>query len=210
MDITLLVDRSDSMTTILDSTLSGLNEFIGSQPPTSIASLHTFDDLYETSIPPTLISEFPTIERTHIEPRGTTALYDAIGHMLSEMTMEPSTIVIITDGQENSSKKFTKGQVMDQITERRRLGWTFIFLAANQDAIASGVGIGIDASSACTFRSSPQEVRHAFRGASNALTRAQSDGTPVEFTQSERELSAGCETPVSQEPTPFRRSMTGY
>ena len=130
-DLRLLVDRSGSMQNILNSTLSGLNEFIGAQRflPTadqSTVTLHTFDDLYETPIPSTPLRDFPTITATDISPRGMTALYDAIGNMFAEMDMTPSIVVIVTDGEENASKEFTKYQVMEQIKERRRLGWTFI------------------------------------------------------------------------------------
>jgi hypothetical protein len=194
-DLRLLVDRSGSMQHILRSTLSGLNEFIGSQRllPTAdktTVTLHTFDEMYETAIAPTPLHEFPTITAADISPRGMTALYDAIGKMFADMPMTPSTVVIVTDGEENSSKEFAKHHVMEQITERRRLGWTFIFLAANQDAIASGVSIGIPRATACTFNTTPTEVCEAFRAASNVLARACTDNTPPEFTQLERESSA--------------------
>ncbi len=209
-DLHLLVDRSGSMQNIMGSTLSGLNEFIGSQrllPTNTTVTLHTFDDMYETAITQTPIHEFPTITARDISPRGMTALYDAIGKMFADMPMTPSTVVIVTDGEENSSKEFTKNQVMEQITERRRLGWTFIFLAANQDAIASGVSIGIPRETACTFNTTPTEVREAFRGASNVLARACTDNTPPEFTQMERESSAmSYEEDVPLPPLPLFRA----
>ena len=194
-DIHILVDRSGSMEHILTPTVSGLNEFMGSQKhlpgaENTFVTLHTFDDQYETPIPRTPLAEVPTITVWHIAPRGMTALYDAIGHMFADMPMTPAKVVIVTDGEENASKQFTKRQVMDQITERRRLGWTFIFLAANQDAIASGMSIGIPREAACTFNTTEGEVESVFRGASNVMTRARTDNAPAEFTQLERESSA--------------------
>jgi hypothetical protein len=47
-------------------------------------------------------------------------------------------VCIVTDGMENSSLEYTPEQVNDLITARKTAGWTFIFLAANQDAIAVG------------------------------------------------------------------------
>ncbi len=193
-DILLLVDRSGSMQHILTPTVSGLNEFVGAQRllPTaqdSFVTLHTFDDTYETPIPRTPLNQFPLITEMDIGPRGMTALYDAIGLMFSKVSMTPATVVIVTDGEENASKQFTKYQVLEQITERRRMGWTFIFLAANQDAIASGVSIGIPHTTACTFNTRPDTVRAVFRGVSDALARACTDNTPPEFTQCERDSS---------------------
>lgn len=216
MDLRILVDRSGSMQHIMLSTLSGLNEFIDSQKllPTAdktTVTLHTFDDMYATPISKTPLHDFPTITAMDISPRGMTALYDAIGYMFAEMPMTPSIVVIVTDGEENASKEFTKNQVMEQITERRRLGWTFIFLAANQDAIASGVSIGIPRATACTFNTTPTEVRQAFRGASNVLARACTDNTPPEFTQLERDASAMSyeeDTPPTQPRMPMSRQAT--
>jgi hypothetical protein len=207
----LLVDRSGSMQNILTSTLSGLNEFIGAQRllPTAdhtTVSLHTFDDVYETPIQNTPLHEFPNITATDISPRGMTALYDGIGLLFAGMTYDPAIVVIVTDGEENASKEFTKTQVMEQITERRRHGWTFIFLAANQDAIASGVSIGIPRATACTFNTTPDEIREVFRGASNVLARACTENTPPEFTQLEREASSS--NPENNVPLPlFQRSV---
>jgi len=215
-DLRLLVDRSGSMQSILNSTLSGLNEFVGAQRllPTAdqtSVTLHTFDDLYETPIPSTPLRDFPTITDMNISPRGMTALYDAIGNMFADMPMTPSTVVIVTDGEENASKTFTKNQVMEQITERRRLGWTFIFLAANQDAIASGVSIGIPRATACTFNTTPNEIREVFRGASNVLARACTDNTPPEFTQLERDSSAmSYEEPLNLPPMCRQVSRSGW
>jgi len=216
-EVVLLVDRSGSMQHILSPTISGLNEFVTSQKclpnaATTYITLHTFDDQYETPVPRTLLEHFPIITAMDIGPRGMTALYDAIGFMFSEMPMTPATVVIVTDGEENASKEFRKDSIMEQITERRRLGWTFIFLAANQDAIASGVSIGIPRTTACTFNTTPDEIRAVFRGASNMMERAYTDNTPPEFTQLERETSA---TTFSNEDTPLTRpvpsrGITGY
>ncbi len=224
-DIHLLVDRSGSMDKIITPTVSGLNEFVGSQKhlpnaATTFITLHTFDDKYETPIPRTPLAQFPTITAVDIGPRGMTALYDAVGTMFTEIPMmTPTTVVIVTDGEENASKEFKNRHIMDQITERRRLGWTFIFLAANQDAIASGVSIGIPRATACTFNTTPDEVRAAFRGASNVMARACTDNTPPEFTQLERETSANNaeDTEPLMPPALSRsystvpsRGMTGY
>jgi hypothetical protein len=218
-DLLLLVDRSGSMEQILTSTLSGLNEFIGSQKllpnaENTWTTLHTFDDVYETPIPRTKLTQFPEITRNDISPRGMTSLYDAIGRMFADMSMKPCIVVIVTDGIENASKEFTKTQVMDKITQRRELGWTFIFLAANQDAIASGVSIGIPQATACTFNTTPQGIREVFRGASNVVMRASTENTPTEFTALERESSADSELPPPPPPlarfTSVSRSATGY
>jgi hypothetical protein len=98
---------------------------------------------------------------------------------------EIPTIVILTDGFENTSKKYTKLHINDLITEKKNLGWNFVFLAANQDAIQSAGELGIPEGSALTYDNG--SVSSAFRSASHAIERMRTGETPkVEFTQQER------------------------
>ena len=52
--------------------------------------------------------------------------------------------VILTDGEENTSKRFTNAHVKQRIQHQIDVyKWTFIFLGANQDAFATGKEMGI-------------------------------------------------------------------
>jgi hypothetical protein len=63
-------------------------------------------------------------------------------------------MAVMTDGFENASKNFSRGQIFKMILDKRRIdGWEFLFLGANQDAIQSAVSLGIPASHALNFRS---------------------------------------------------------
>lgn len=86
-------------------------------------------------------------------PRGSTALLDAIGKTIEELETERDVIfVIITDGDENTSREYTKEAVNKMIdTLTKEEGWKFLFLAANQDTIAAGGSIGISASNSMTY-----------------------------------------------------------
>lgn len=74
-----------------------------------------------------------------------TALYDAIGETITEYKEEMYNIcVIITDGEENSSRKFTHKTAMElvkEVTDKKE--WIFHYLGANQDAFAVGGNIGV-------------------------------------------------------------------
>lgn len=80
------------------------------------------------------------------KPNGMTALYDAIGMSIksiqnevnSEITDDIATVVvvIITDGHENASQKYSFQQIQSIIKElEQHENWTFSFLSNTPDAI---------------------------------------------------------------------------
>ena len=78
-------------------------------------------------------------------PRGSTALYDAIGRTINEVgarlaaTPEPDRpgkviVAILTDGQENASTEFSRETIATMISHQQKAyAWEFVFLAANHD-----------------------------------------------------------------------------
>jgi uncharacterized protein YegL len=201
--IDLIVDRSSSMAELLKPTISGIREFVDIQKKaegsdTTTISLTTFDDKVEQPVKDVPIHEFE-FDEFLIAPRGMTALYDAIGKQLENMPFNiPRIVVIITDGQDNSSRLFNPTAISAQITERRKHGWTFIFLAANQDAIAAGRTLSIPAETSCTFDCEEEGATMcAIRAASNAISRGQTSGEVIAFTQVEREESSGKSVPLA-------------
>jgi hypothetical protein len=98
-----------------------------------------------------------------IEPRGSTALLDAIGKTVTEVGEElaareeadrPDKVmfVIITDGFENASRYFSKAKIREMITHQtEKYSWNFDFLGANQDAVLVGEELGVLAANAMSF-----------------------------------------------------------
>jgi hypothetical protein len=93
---------------------------------------------------------------------GGTAMLDAIGEIINhvqdrhdELGVEkPDNVlfVITTDGEENSSRKFTKVQIEKMIKHQANgHGWEFMFLGANMDAVKEAQDIGISASRAVSY-----------------------------------------------------------
>jgi hypothetical protein len=181
-----LIDRSGSMSECIDDTIGGFNTFVKNQDPETVISLTLFDHetntMYKTSV-----KDAPILDKKTFVPRGSTALLDSIGYIIKSVPSdEIPVIVILTDGQENSSKKYTKFHINDLITEKKKLGWNFVFLAANQDAIESAGELGIPADSSLTFET--KTVETALRSASEAIRRQR--GGRIEFSQLERTESA--------------------
>ena len=52
-------------------------------------------------------------------------------------------VVVLTDGNENASRRWTRAAIFDRITRLQEQGWTFVFLGANQDSYATGGALGV-------------------------------------------------------------------
>ena len=71
-------------------------------------------------------------------------------------------VCILTDGQENSSSEFTRDQIKTMIEHAEKHGWSFVFLAANQDAFATGAQIGIAAAHTASFDATGKGTQAAY------------------------------------------------
>ncbi len=104
------------------------------------------------------------------EPRGSTALLDAIGRTIDYIGKElastpeadrPSKVIIaiLTDGEENASQLYSMAQINQRITHQtRKYQWEFLFLGANQDAIATAARMGIHADQSATFAADADDM----------------------------------------------------
>ena len=185
-----VIDRSGSMDACRKDTIGGFNVFLAEQDPETTININLFDheynELYSGSV-----KDAQKLTLETFVPRGNTALFDAIGKTIKKAIGTPI-IVILTDGEENSSREYTQTHIKDLIEEKTKQGWSFVFLGANQDAIMAAKNFGMSPLSAMTF--SPDNVGVALRSASSAIKRGltnKSSGTPVavEFSQDERESS---------------------
>jgi hypothetical protein len=191
----LIVDRSGSMQPLHAATVQGLNRFLSEQrcsphAQTMTMRLVVFDDRIEMPWPETtpLSDSTLTVTPEMVQPRGQTALLDAIGVTLDGTPLSPPRVVcIVTDGKENASRRYQRNRVNELISERKNAGWTFIFLAANQDAIAEGTNLGIDTGNCSTFSASPEGIAGCFGSASAASCRGSLFGSAAAaFSASER------------------------
>ena len=200
-DITLVVDRSGSMSSIRDDAQGGVNSFVQKQaqePDEALLTLVQFDTEYEFVHRGVPVKRVPQYK---LEPRGSTALLDAVGRAIHETGArlaampEPERpglviFIIVTDGQENSSREFTKAKVKKMIEHQQSVyDWHFTFLAANQDAFAEAGGLGIAQAGAANY--APANVAHAHMGTGEKVARMRkqrSSGEKVsnDFTDEER------------------------
>ena len=163
-EIIFIIDKSGSMSPLTKDTIEGFNGFVASQKDDTKTTLTTvlFDtrwhvlhdgiDVYEVA---------PMTTKDYIAGGGT-AMLDAIGETINRVQdrhdelgankPEKVLFVITTDGEENSSRKFTKAQIEKMIKHQTNgHGWEFIFLGANMDAVTVATDIGINSSRAVSY-----------------------------------------------------------
>lgn len=151
--ITLVVDRSGSMSTIRNEAEAGIKKFVDEQAALDgvkvKVSLYQFDDAYEHVFGPVKAADAPAYK---LHPRAMTALYDAVGKGIedtketvgaADKTPDKVVVVIMTDGQENASKEHSFDSVTKLVEEQKAAGWEFIFLAGTLEAVKFGQQSGL-------------------------------------------------------------------
>ena len=179
--VCFLLDRSGSMDKIKQDVVKGFNQYIETLKKISTGDLFLtlilFDkdgqDLLTTQVvyDRRPVEEIPPLEE--YAPRGWTPLYDAIGHAIHHAEKAPADrvlVVILTDGQENSSLELDRAAVAKMIEEREAEGWTFVYLGANQDAFREAQKISIPAGQAIGWAANPLGVAAAFTTTAHTTT----------------------------------------
>jgi uncharacterized protein YegL len=179
-DITLVVDRSGSMAACQAEAEGGINAFIAEQqkqPGEALFTLVQFDTSYEFLHRGTPISN---VTHYTLEPRGMTALLDAVGRAVNETGQRldktpeadrPGCVVfvIVTDGHENSSHEFSCTKVREMIEhQRQRYNWKFTFLGADASAFDDAAQIGILTAQVAQY--SPKMSSHAYHAVGQSVS----------------------------------------
>lgn len=154
--IAFVLDESGSMGMVKSDTIGGFNEYLNSQRKNTDetkVTLCKFSYLVQNMYTNMPISEVSDLtEQTYI-PSGGTALLDAIGDTivnvdkylltLDEKDRPTPFIVIMTDGEENSSRKYNNQMIKEMVDNREANEWVFMFLGANIDAFSQGSQFGM-------------------------------------------------------------------
>lgn len=206
--VSIVLDRSGSMARIANDTIGGFNYFIETQktvPGECTVTLVQFDSqAIETIINAVPVREVKPLDNRTFQPRANTPLYDAIGQTINatgkflkdkDESQRPEKVVfvIITDGLENASVQFNQRWVFDMIQHQREVyKWEFVFIGANQDALATGRSIGVPAANSYTnaHNSAGTAAMYAHLTDNTKRYRGARMGTPqysMGFTQAQTE-----------------------
>lgn len=150
----ILLDRSGSMQGLWTEALSSVNAYVAKLAEDKVdtgVTLATFDqdtqgkfafDIIRDRIIP---STWRPVSDKDATPRGGTPLNDATGRIVNLAfagNYDKAAIIIMTDGEENSSKELTVTQAKLLLDQCRARGWQVIFLGANFDNARQATSYG--------------------------------------------------------------------
>jgi len=199
--ITFVLDSSGSMDAIADDTRGGFNTFLRDQREeegTATVTLYEFNTIVEQVYEMYPIADAPELDNENYKPRGRTALHDAISRAVDETaadiaTVEPSEqpdnviIVVLTDGKENASET-SKDAVRGRVETRQEAdNWEFLFIGANQDAVLTAEGMGIEQDRSLTMAHDGEGTRDAYKSTSENISEVRSDGSMSGYDAEDRQ-----------------------
>ena len=172
----LILDESGSMEVVREATIRGFNELVQSvqglarefADKKQVVSLTTFNG---AGIRETLFlqdaSALRPLTLADYRPDSMTPLHDAIGQSVSKLRNVLATtgavdyqvlVTVLTDGEENASKEFTRPVIRQLIEQLKEQGWTFTYIGANHDVDRAADGLAIDNKLAFTQDAAEMDV----------------------------------------------------
>ena len=156
-ELVFILDRSGSMAGLEEDVIGGFNSMIDKQkaePGACYVTTLLFDHEIVTLHDRVPLEDIEPLTDNDYSVRGCTALIDAIGtavtridniHKYLRPEDKPSSVmfVITTDGLENASKEYSSDKVKKMIEKKKELGWEFLFIGANIDAVETAKHFGI-------------------------------------------------------------------
>ena len=165
-EMVFILDRSGSMCGLEKDTIGGFNSMIKQQKQaegSAVVSTVLFDDEIKVLHDRVAIDKIREMTDEDYFTCGCTALLDAVGGAIHHIgnihkyarnddVPEKTIFVIITDGLENSSRRYNLAKVKKMISrQKEKYGWEFLFVGANIDAVHTAGAMGIQEDNAVDY-----------------------------------------------------------
>ena len=183
-ELVFILDRSGSMGGFVNDVIEGFNSMIKKYKEELEEAYITtvlFDDKYEILHDHVNLNDIKPITNKEYYTLGWTALYDALGKTINsvgarlfntpeEERPEKVIFVINTDGEENSSREFTRSKIKEMIEhQQNKYSWGFLFLGANIDAETEAESIGISRNFAAKFAATSAGLSSSYDAISDSI-----------------------------------------
>ncbi|APB34721.1 hypothetical protein GlitD10_2387 [Gloeomargarita lithophora Alchichica-D10] len=203
--ITVILDRSGSMSSIKSDIIGGFNGFVDTQKAVSGSATLTlvqFDtqDPYEVIHWFKPITEVPPLTPETFVPRASTPLWDAVGRGIEDLARnlslfaleaqpEQVVMVVVTDGMENSSRQFRGTQIRQMVTEKsEKYQWQFVYLSADLNAVNEAEQSGFSRASSMGYDPNAAGVENMWRSTADKVSKyRQKHESSVNFSDADRQ-----------------------
>lgn len=178
-----VLDRSGSMSTILQSTIDGFNEYINTSKITSketgvkcLASVLLFDHEFIMLHDNVDINSMEPLTTSTFIPRGNTALNDAIAMAISSLKAKLTgkessdnvdvTITVFTDGHENASKEYSGfgnpelAKLIKDVQDNFK--WTVAFVGAGSAQAINNVSASLNIVNCSSYSANLADSKRMF------------------------------------------------
>jgi hypothetical protein len=157
--VNVILDKSGSMSTKVRDVIGGFNLYLDELAKEQAVdygfSLTLFDTVVEMKYKGVPLASAAKLDSSSYRPSGNTALFDAVGNTVQTVStdgFDKIITVIMTDGEENSSREWTLHAIRELIKSKEAAGnWTFVFLGANLDAFEQGANLGVPMANAVRY-----------------------------------------------------------
>lgn len=164
-ELVFILDKSGSMAGLEKDTIGGYNSMLAKQKDLEgdcVITTVLFDNDYELLHDRIDIRAVSPLTDNDYQVGGSTALLDAMGRTIQKIkkvqkNTDPAfradqvLFVIMTDGEENSSREYRPEKIKSLVEKQKEEGWEFIFMGANIDAIVTAGSFGIGADRALDY-----------------------------------------------------------
>lgn len=182
-ELVFILDRSGSMAGLEADTIGGFNSMIERQKAQEgevLVSTVLFDNESEVIHDRVSLDGIKPMTGEDYYVRGCTALIDAIGGAIRHISTihkyareedipEHTMFVITTDGLENASRKYSSDDVKRMIEQKKELGWEFLFIGANIDAVETASHFGIAPERSANYRADKRGTHVLFDSVARAV-----------------------------------------
>ncbi len=183
-EIVFILDRSGSMSGLEKDTIGGFNAFIERQRKEegeALVSTVLFSNVSEVILDRIPLNQISLMTEKDYTVGGMTALLDAVGdavhhirnvhkYIREEDCPEKTVFIIMTDGQENASRRYSYDKVKELVAKAQEKDhWEFLFLGANMDAIAAAASFGIHEDHAVRYENDEAGVELNYKVLSEAV-----------------------------------------
>lgn len=190
-ELVFILDRSGSMSGLESDTIGGFNSMLKKQLEVDGECRITtalFDHEYELLHDRIDIHAVEAMTEEEYYVGGATALIDAIGMTIQKISnaekntkdgyrAEKVMFVIITDGEENSSREYSAAQVKALVEDKKsKEGWEFIFLGANIDSVQTAGRFGISADRAVDYIADSEGTQLNYSAMADAVASYRASG----------------------------------